>query len=146
MNLTISLITMFIISFLIQYYIMSFIMVYRLEDIKNSVGKIYISIIMGLLMCLFETLMYDIHNSMFNLYYYCFFIGILFITFILYKKQVVINDNNYLNEMIEHHSMAILTSNEIISKTKSPDVKKLVEDIIKNQTKEIDNMREILKK
>ena len=48
--------------------------------------------------------------------------------------------------MIEHHSMAILTSNEIISKTKSPDVKKLVEDIIKNQTKEIDNMREILKK
>jgi hypothetical protein len=125
---------------------MSFVMVYRLQDIENSIGKIYISMIMGVLMCIGEILMYDIHNYMFNLYYYCFFIGILFIIFILYKKQVGVNDNNYLKEMIEHHSMAILTSNEIINKTKNPDIKKFAENIVETQTKEIDDMREILKK
>ena len=48
--------------------------------------------------------------------------------------------------MIEHHSMAILTSNEIINKTKNPDIKKFAENIVETQTKEIDDMREILKK
>ena len=51
---------------------------------------------------------------------------------------------DYLSEMIEHHSMAILTSEEILQKTHSERVKKLAENIITTQEKEIDYMKQML--
>ena len=50
---------------------------------------------------------------------------------------------NYLNEMIEHHSMALLTSEEILKKTTNPQVKELAEKIIKTQNAEIQQMKNI---
>jgi uncharacterized protein (DUF305 family) len=47
--------------------------------------------------------------------------------------------------MIEHHSMAILTSDEILQKTKSERVKKLAETIVTTQEKEIEYMKQLLK-
>ena len=47
--------------------------------------------------------------------------------------------------MIEHHSMALLTSEEILQKTKSERVKKLAENIISTQEKEIQYMQQLLK-
>jgi hypothetical protein len=65
-------------------------------------------------------------------------------TFIyLYRKQVGVNDNAYLSEMIEHHSMAVLTSSEIIKKTKNPKVKKLAKEILAKQKEEIKIMRSL---
>jgi uncharacterized protein (DUF305 family) len=64
----------------------------------------------------------------------------------LYKKQTYINDVQYLEGMIEHHSMALLTSNKILKKTNSYDVSKLAKDIIQSQEDEIRKMREIIKK
>jgi uncharacterized protein (DUF305 family) len=46
--------------------------------------------------------------------------------------------------MIEHHSMAILTSEEILQKTESERVKKLAENIIDVQEKEIDYMKQLI--
>jgi uncharacterized protein (DUF305 family) len=45
--------------------------------------------------------------------------------------------------MIEHHSMAILTSEEILQKTSSERVKRLAENIIATQQKEIDYMQQL---
>jgi uncharacterized protein (DUF305 family) len=56
-----------------------------------------------------------------------------------------IEDKDYLEEMIEHHSMAILTSDEILQKTKSKRVKKLAESILTTQEKEIEYMKQLLK-
>jgi uncharacterized protein (DUF305 family) len=56
-----------------------------------------------------------------------------------------IEDKDYLEEMIEHHSMAILTSDEILQKTKSERVKKLAETIVTTQEKEIDYMKQLIK-
>ena len=76
-------------------------------------------------------------------YYLSLFIG--FIGFIyLYKTQSYIDDNEYLKEMIEHHSMALLTSEEILQKTKSERVKKLADNIVATQTAEIDYMKRML--
>jgi uncharacterized protein (DUF305 family) len=61
----------------------------------------------------------------------------------LYRNQVYIEDKDYLNEMIEHHSMAILTSEEILQKTSSERVKRLAENIISTQKKEIDYMQQL---
>jgi uncharacterized protein (DUF305 family) len=47
--------------------------------------------------------------------------------------------------MIEHHSMALLTSEEILQKTESERVKRLAENIIITQEKEIEYMKQLSK-
>ena len=48
--------------------------------------------------------------------------------------------------MIEHHSMALFTSQEILKKTNDYNIAKLAKNIIQTQTDEIRDMRELLKK
>lgn len=145
MNLTYSLWFMMIGSFIIQMLIMSSIMTNSSSNITFSVGKFYMSVIMGLLMGLLEVLMYDIHIQIISLYYYGGLIFMLCVFIYLYRNQIYIEDTDYLEEMIEHHSMAVLTSDEILQKTKSERVKKLAETILVTQEKEIEYMKELLK-
>lgn len=132
-------------SFLIQYLIMSKIMTNSSLNITFSIGKFYMSVIMALLMGLLEVLMYDIHMRVINIYYYLVLFFILTVFIYLYRNQVYIEDRDYLKEMIEHHSMALLTSDEILQKTKSERVKKLAENIVTTQEKEIEYMKQLLK-
>ena len=145
MNLLYSVAIMFIASFLIQYFIMSYIMTNNIKNIKNSAGKIYISFIMALLMSLVKVGMHDAFNFVISTKYYGLLVPLLIIFTILYKKQFFVNDKNYLEEMVEHHSMALLTSNAIINKTKNNDIKQLAENIVKTQNKEIEAMNAIIK-
>jgi len=108
-------------------------------------GKFYMSTIMALTMGLLEVLMYDVHMRVLSLNYYLILSFILSVFIYLYRNQVYIEDKDYLEEMIEHHSMAILTSDEILQKTKSERVKKLAETIITTQEKEIEYMRQLIK-
>ena len=48
--------------------------------------------------------------------------------------------------MIEHHSMALLTSERIVKKTDNYDVAALSKTILQQQTDEIIKMRDILSK
>jgi hypothetical protein len=145
MELTYSLWFMMIGSFIMQMLVMSVIMTNTYKNITFSIGKFYISIIMSILMGLLEVCMYDIHMRLVSIHYYLTLIFLLFIFIYLYRNQMYIEDGDYLQEMIEHHSMAILTSDEILQKTKSERVKKLAESIITTQEKEIEYMKKILK-
>jgi Ca2+/Na+ antiporter len=131
-------------SFIIQIIFMSGIMTNSYKNITFSLGKFYMSVIMALLMGLLEVLMYDNHMNTLSVYYYLslFFVLVTFIY--LYRNQVFIEDKDYLNEMIEHHSMALLTSEEILQKTNSERVKKLAENIISTQEKEIEYMKQLI--
>lgn len=144
MELTFSLWFMMIGSFLIQMLVMSRIMTNSPTNITFSVGKFYMSVIMALLMGLLEVLMYDIHMRIISLYYYAGLFFMLCLCIYLYRNQMYIEDKDYLEEMIEHHSMAILTSNEILQKTKSERVKKLAETILTTQEKEIEYMKHLI--
>jgi hypothetical protein len=145
MNLTYSLLIIMISSFFIQMFVMSGIMTNSYKNITFSLGKFYISVIMALLMGLLEVLMYDNHLRVISIYYYLFLVFLLVIFIYLYRNQIYIEDKDYLYEMIEHHSMAILTSEEILQKTNSERVKKLAENIITTQQKEINYMKELIK-
>jgi hypothetical protein len=125
---------------------MSRIMTNVKENITKSRGKIYMSLIMASLMSLLEILMHDIYNFMFSWYYYLFFIVLLAVVIYIYRKQLFIDDKNYLEEMIEHHSMALLTSGEIVGKTTDDKVKLLATNIIKTQEREIEQMKLLLVK
>ena len=131
-------------SFIIQFVIMSALMTNNLLNIRSSVGKFYISVIMALLMGLLEVAMYDYHMSSISIFYYLFLGLILAIFVYLYRTQSYIYDKDYLNEMIEHHSMALLTSEEILEKTSSERVKRLAENIISTQQAEIEYMGKLL--
>ena len=125
---------------------MSWVMDYSLNDFTHSRGKVYLSVIMGLIMVLVEwILMIPVHHNIpfFWLTLLLFLGSILFFIY-LYRSQVLIGDKEFLNDMIEHHSMAILTSEEILKKTKNPEVEKLAKGIIQTQTKEIDEMKGIV--
>ena len=116
----------------------------KLLNIRSSVGKFYISVIMALLMGLLEVAMYDYHMSSISIFYYLFLGLILAIFIYLYRNQLYIYDKDYLNEMIEHHSMALLTSEEILQKTSSERVKRFAENIISTQQAEIEYMGKLL--
>jgi len=145
MELKFSLWFMIVGSFIIQFFLMSGIMSNTYKNITFSLGKFYISVIMALLMGLLEVLMYDIQMSIISLYYYFGLFFILGLFIYLYRNQIYIEDKDYLKEMIEHHSMAMLTSDEILQKTKSERVKKLAEIILVTQEKEIEYMKQLLK-
>lgn len=135
-------------SFIIQYFIMSIIMTNSVTNITFSLGKFYISAIMALLMGLLEVCMYDYHmyqmRSTISAPYYLVLLFSLFVFLYLYRNQIYIDDNEYLREMIEHHSMALLTSDEILQKTQSERVKTLAENIVSTQNSEISYMKQLL--
>ena len=137
---------MFIFGFLIQYFVMSPIMVSSFSDITNHLGKIYMSVIMGLSMVLIEVAMHDYNYNVCSFSKYCLIVAGLGLFVYFYVKQVFIRDRDYLNGMIEHHSMAILTSEEILKKTDSYNVAKIAKIIIQKQKDEIREMTELVKK
>jgi hypothetical protein len=133
-------------SFITQYFVMSIIMTNSINNITFSLGKFYISVIMALLMGLLEVIMYDYQMSYtLSIPYYLSLLFSLFVFLYLYRNQIYIDDNEYLNEMIEHHSMALLTSDQILEKTQSERVKKLAENIAKTQQSEINYMKQLSK-
>lgn len=124
---------------------MSSIMTDSYKNITFSIGKFYMAVIMAILMGLTEVLMFDTHMKTVSGIYYLSLFFVLVVFVYLYRNQVYIEDKDYLNEMIEHHSMALLTSEEILQKTHSERVKKLAENIIVTQEKEIEYMRQLIK-
>ena len=113
--------------------------------ITNNIGKAYIATIMGLFMILLEVMMHDHQYHVFSFNFYIILFALLALFVYLYRKQVAINDKQYLEGMIEHHSMALLTSEEILKKTDNYYVTKLAKNIIQQQEDEIRMMRELVK-
>ena len=144
MNLQHGVIFMVIGSFIVQYVIMSAIMTNSYVNITNSMGKLYLSSIMAFMMGILEVFMHDSsHHTTHTSYYVPLFIG-LAVALILYRFQIGVTDKQYLNEMIEHHSMAILTSDEILKKTSNYHVRRLASQIAETQQAEIKQMKEMI--
>lgn len=145
MDLRFSVYFMAISSFVIQYIFMSLMMTNSYRNITFSLGKFYMSSIMALTMAFVEVLMNDIHFGTININYYLAIIFLLVAFIYLYRNQMYIDDKEYLKEMIEHHSMALLTSEEILQKTHTENVKKFAENIVETQEKEIEYMSYLLR-
>ena len=146
MKLTNSILIMFIGSFIIQYFIMPPMMVNNTIYITNNIGKVYMATFMGLFMVLLEIMMHDHQYSVLSLNWYVILISLLTLFVYLYRNQVAINDEQYLKGMIEHHSMAVFTSDEILKKTDNYHIAKLAKNIKSQQTDELRVMNELLNK
>jgi Ca2+/Na+ antiporter len=137
---------MFVGSFIIQYFLMPPIMVSETTYITNNIGKAYMAVIMGLFMVVLEIMMHDHQYNILSLNLYAIFMAMLALFVYLYRKQVAIDDKQYLEGMIEHHSMGIFTSEEILKKTDNYEVAKIAKNIIQTQNDELRAMRGLINK
>jgi hypothetical protein len=137
---------MFIASFVLQYFVMPPFMVSKTTYITNNVGKAYLAIIMALFMVLIEIMMHDHQYRVLSTPLYIGVFALLATFTYLYRKQIAVDDKQYLEGMIEHHSMAIFTSEEIIKKTDNYEIAKLAKIIISQQTDELSVMNTLINK
>jgi len=146
MKITHTMLIMFVGSFIIQYFLMPPIMVSKTAYITNNIGKAYMAVIMGLFMVLLEIMMHDHQYNVLSLNLYAIFLAMIALFVYLYRKQVAIDDKQYLEGMIEHHSMGIFTSEEILKKTDNYEVTKIAKNIIQTQNDELSAMRKLINK
>jgi len=143
MRMVHTLVVMVVGSFLVQYFMMSFVMANKVSQITNNLGKLYVSIMMGLVMGILEVIMHDMTYNTLSFKLYVILGLSTMICIYLYKTQLFINDIQYLDGMVEHHSMALLTSNKILEKSNNYEVVALAKNIIQTQKDEIVKMGEI---
>ena len=120
-----------------------------INDIKyftNNIGKAYLAVIMGIFMVIIEIMMRDHQYHVLSLNWYLILFGLLAMFIYLYRVQAAINDKQYLEGMIEHHSMAIFTSEAILKKTDNYNIAKLAKNIIEKQSDELLTMNELVAK
>lgn len=146
MKITTTILVMFIGSFIVQYFLMPPMMVNKMSYITNNIGKAYLATIMGLFMVLIEVLMHDHHYGTISAKWYTGIFALVALFVYLYRKQLAINDKQFMEAMIEHHSMGIFMSEEILKKSDNYDVTKLAKNIIQTQNDEIQFMTDFLKK
>ena len=128
-----------LVSFVIMYIIM-FLNVFEIAHYHTSLTRIYMTLLMisamAVLMMLMMGNMYP--DKKVNMGIIVGGTLIFIVTLIGLRSQIPIGDVQYMKAMIPHHSSAILTSER--ANIKDPEVKKLADDIIKAQRKEIAEM------
>jgi uncharacterized protein (DUF305 family) len=132
-----------LISFLVMYIIM-FFNIDRAEHYHTSLTRIYMALLMvsamAVVMLLMMGKMYP--NKKANTIIMLTGAAVFVLVLIGLRTQTPIGDLQYMKAMIPHHSSAILVSKN--ANIKDPEVKKLSEDIIKAQEKEIAEMEAII--
>lgn len=134
---------MMIISFIIMYIVM-FLNMDSLSHYHTSTTRIYMAILMvapmAVVMMLMMGKMYP--NKKLNTGIILTAIVVFIITLIGLRTQTPISDVQYMKAMIPHHSSAIMVSKH--ANIQDPEVKKLSEQIIQSQEKEIAEMEAML--
>ncbi|MFO7525394.1 MAG: DUF305 domain-containing protein [Ignavibacteriaceae bacterium] len=130
----------------IAMYITMYLNTYEIDHAYFSLTRFYMTCLgisaMAVIMLLVMLNMYK--NKKKN-------IAIILSSFILFasaltlvRTQTPIGDVLYMKAMIPHHSIAILTSKR--ADIKDPEVRKLADEIIKAQEKEIAEMKALIKR
>ena len=136
---------MLVISFIIMYAVM-FLNVDRSDHIYLSLTRLYMSLLMAspmaLLMLVIMKKMYA--NRKKNVLIIVCSTAVFCLSLFFLRNQSFISDKQYMKAMIPHHSSALMTSKN--ADIRDPEVKKLSESIIESQEKEINQMKEMLKR
>jgi hypothetical protein len=133
-------------SFIVMYITM-YLNTYSIDHLYFSLTRFYMTCLgisaMSVIMLLFMLKMYNNMKKNITIIFGSF---ILFSTafFLVRIQRPIIGDVLWMKAMIPHHSIAILTSER--ADIKDAEVKKLAENIIKAQRKEIEEMKAMIKR
>ncbi|MFC5269568.1 DUF305 domain-containing protein [Adhaeribacter terreus] len=132
-------------SFIIMYAVM-FLNVYEFSHVYLSLTRFYMTLLMvapmAVLMLLMMPMMYKNKKLNMVLIFSSIVVFALALTFL--RKQIPVQDEQFMKAMIPHHSSAILVSEN--ADLQDPEVKKLAEQIISSQKEEISQMKAILER
>lgn len=136
---------MAVLSF-ISMYVLMYSMVDAFRNVVPNVNQFYMAGLMSMPMIIIEVIL--MRSMYMNGKLNGIIIGIsliaLFGFYFSIRKQLSVDDEQFLKSMIPHHSGAILMCGE--ANIQDPEVKRLCESIIESQEKEIAEMRAILKR
>lgn len=121
------------------------ILAYRIDDLYVSLTLFYGGLLMASNMMWAHELVHYFSMGQFNKV--VFLIGIVLsisISIFLLRKQLYVDDKQWLKRMISHHSTALTTSRKIYDTTASVKIKHLAKDIINTQESEIKLMKSML--
>ncbi|MGO1470398.1 MAG: DUF305 domain-containing protein [Tissierella sp.] len=134
---------MIITSAIFMYGVM-YLNTYELSHALFSEMRLYMTIlstcVMAIVMLLF--MLHMLKNKKINMAIVGVSIVVFAGSFYLMRNQTTIDEVDYMEGMIPHHSIAILTSKR--ADIKDPRVRKLADDIIKAQEKEIKEMKKLI--
>ncbi|PKB00394.1 protein of unknown function (DUF305) [Flavobacteriaceae bacterium MAR_2009_75] len=131
----------------VAMYITMYLNTYAIDHVYFSLTRFYMTCLgistMAVIMWFFMRNMYK--NKKKNI---AILLGslVLFCSalFLVRIQKPIVGDILWMEAMIPHHSIAILTSER--ADIKDPEVKKLAEDIIEAQRKEIEEMKRMIKR
>jgi len=133
------------ISFVIMYGVM-FLNVAEVDHIYLSLNRFYMTLLMVAPMAVVMMLMMGgmYKNKRANLGIVAAGIVFFILALVCLRTQAFVGSNQYMRGMIPHHSSAIMTSRH--ADLENAEVKKLSQDIIEAQEREIDLMKRLLEK
>jgi len=134
----------FIITWFIIFLLVTGSDVNKIEHIYSSLNKFYIALFGASLsgFAMSSVALLSKRQLPFIIPIVFIFLAVVFLSLI--RIQAGINNTEWTRAMIQHHSRAIFTSKWIKGRTKDPFIKKLAEEIIESQEKEIREMEEYL--
>jgi peptidoglycan/LPS O-acetylase OafA/YrhL len=130
----------------IAMYITMYLNTYETDHVYFSLTRFYMACLgisaMAVIMLSFMLNMYKNKKKNIAIILGSIFLFVSALT--LARTQTPVDDVLYTKAMIPHHSIAILTSER--ANIKDPEVKKLANEIIEAQKKEISEMKALIKK
>ena len=122
-------------------FILMYLNTYAWEHVFYSETRVYMAILMGatmaVIMLAYMLGMYA--NKQLNVAIFAGAVIVFALSLWLVRSQVTISGPSYMRAMIPHHSIAIMTSER--AQIRDPRVRKLADEIIEAQRREIAEMR-----
>ena len=128
----------------ILMYAVMYLNTYELDHIYFSEMRMYITILSTAVMAvvMLGFMLHMLKNKKINLAIVGVSIIVFVGSFFLMRNQTTIDEVDYMEAMIPHHSIAILASER--ADIEDPRVQELADDIIDAQEKEIAEMKELI--
>jgi len=132
-------ITSTIIMFIFKYW-----STFKIDHVFFSETRAYMALLMGatMAMIMLVFMRHMLKNSKINIGIIVGSIAIFGISLFLLRSQTLVDDTDYMQAMIPHHSIAILTSER--AEISDPRVRELADKIIETQRREIKEMKKLI--
>lgn len=125
-------------------YVLMYLNTYRLAHVVFSETRVYMALVMGatmaVVMLAFMREMYQDRRK--NLAILGGSAAVFALALWLVRSQATVQDVSYMRAMIPHHSIAIMTSSR--ARISDPRVRRLADQIIESQRKEIAEMKALI--
>ncbi|WP_226036779.1 DUF305 domain-containing protein [Aquibacillus saliphilus] len=128
----------------IVMFIFKYLSTFQFNHVFFSETRAYMAILMGATMAIIMLIFmrHMLKNRKINIGIVAGSLVVFFLSLFLLRSQTIVDDTDYMEAMIPHHSIALLTSER--AEITDPRVRELADEIIKAQRKEIDEMKNLI--